>query len=166
MTPVECVQIVNLIANRCPASRLGDYTADSWYPDLASVDYADAFDAVMAVSRRQAFVGLHELLTECHDIARHRLGAERAAVIAIERAAEGLTEADVEPAPPNTDWKALGEQLKARLPGFDRVKPTPKVDPRHPDTVRAEARRELDAARTSDRTEATPDRATREGDRR
>lgn len=88
MTPTQAVDVVRLISERCPASRLAEATADAWYYDLVDIDYTDAHDAVLAISRRQAFVNLHELIAESSTIARARLGAIRAAQLEAEKRAE------------------------------------------------------------------------------
>lgn len=143
MTPTECVKIVALIDARCPASKIADATADAWYIDLREVEFEDGWNAALAISRRQAFVGLHDLLAESATLRQSRVGGERIAELAaIDEAETRALESGLEPC----DRDALKAELAViRARGTGRS--VPRVDPR-PDHVRmAEARAELEAKR-------------------
>ena len=88
MNPLECVQLCKFIAARCPAMRMQDETPEAWYVDLVEFDLADAMQAAQTTTLAKAFIGVGDLVTECQNIQRRRIGrqklAEREAKIAAE----------------------------------------------------------------------------------
>src|SRR3954454_22501609 len=88
MTPTQCVDLVEFIAGRCPAMRMQPNTPETWFVDLVGFDLADALEAARTVTLRQTFIGIGDLVTECHAIVSRRIGAQKVA----EREAEIATE--------------------------------------------------------------------------
>jgi len=146
MTPVECVDLVEFIADRCPAQKMREHTADTWYIDLAEHEFTDAIEAARQASRDHDFVSLAALIRACEHVRDTRLGRERRAHLDAEIQAADHGEASLQPRP-----------LRALLAGTP-LKPMPRTErwPQHHAPVAskppltaeqlAAAKAELDAA--------------------
>ena len=167
MTPTDCVRLVKFINARCPAMRLDEATPDAWYLDLADLDINDALAAARAISARQAFVNLHELLTETASIQRTRQGRERVEQLEAQIAAENpplplharpVAALEVGQTPPS---------VRMRTEVNLRRKPAAAIDTEAvaaEQAAREQARREVaehpNRTRATDAALATPDHAT------
>ena len=97
MTPTECVKLCKFIAARCPAVRMQDETPEAWYVDLVEFDLADAMQAVRTTTLAKAFIGVGDLVTECQNIQRRRIGRQKIGDRERRIAAENGGDADLEP---------------------------------------------------------------------
>lgn len=102
--------------------KLDDETPDAWFVDLRHFDVADTTEAAWAISRRQGYVALHELISETEAICRRREGRERRERLEAQIAAEN----------------PAGELRDRPVAALTAGEPIPADDP-----VRAERRRML-----------------------
>lgn len=163
MTPLEAVTLVEYVANGCPSMRMGTYTADVWYSaGLNDIPADIATEAAANLIRVQPYIGLHDLITEAEAVARARKSAVTKARLEADdpnRYADHTKPAlAVAPDDPETAEAKAAERRRVMAEAFAKAKvgrAIPKVDKRHPDTIRAEARRELDEARDQQSGEAS-----------
>jgi hypothetical protein len=88
MNQIECVKVVKFLSLRCPSMRVEDGTADAWYLSLCDWEFDDAMTAAQALTERQPYVALSELLTETRSHWGRRIGRQRVAAIEAQIAAE------------------------------------------------------------------------------
>lgn len=160
MTATECVKLVAYIASRCPAMRVEDTTAAAWYHgDLEHVDHNDGIEAAQRLTRRQNFVSLAELLTECETVRRERVGRERTAAIAAQIERENAGELRDRPVASLTVGQPISQVLartvrEAKLRDIQAGTQAAGES----DTQREQARLEIERLR-----QAQPEMATADG---
>lgn len=166
MTPVECVDLVEFIADRCPAMKMRDGTPEAWYLDLVNYDLADALEAARRATLDKTFIGIGDLVRECETIVRHRLGEQRQAQRAAQIAAEN--HGDTDPQPVTTGGPAIplaieAAPLNARLDLYQegrRVAAQQRREREEAERRVAEAKAERAARRQQILAELEPLRAT------
>jgi hypothetical protein len=77
--------------------RMQDETPEAWYVDLIEFDLADAMEAARTTTLTKTFIGVGDLVTECQNIARRRIGRQRQEEREREIAAENGGDADLVP---------------------------------------------------------------------
>jgi hypothetical protein len=69
----ETIQFVRYIAALFPATKVDEFTADAWHDVLHKYDLADLRAAALAVSERQAFCALADIVGEIKRLRARRL---------------------------------------------------------------------------------------------
>lgn len=73
MNSTETTQFVRYIAALFPATKVDAFTADAWHDVLHRYDLDDARNAALAVSQRQAFCALADVVAELKRVRAQRL---------------------------------------------------------------------------------------------
>lgn len=73
MNSTETLQLVRYIAALFPATKVDEFTADAWHDVLHKYDLEDARAAAVAVSQRQTFCSLADIVVELKRVRAKRL---------------------------------------------------------------------------------------------
>lgn len=76
MNPNEALLIVQFVQEACPSQKFSEFTPDVWTELLADLDFTDSRTAAVELTKRQPFIGPHDIRGEVRRIRNGRIAGD------------------------------------------------------------------------------------------
>lgn len=76
MTPDQALILTQFVQEACPAQKFSEFTPDVWTELLADLEFGDAREACVNLSKSQPFIGPHDIRGEVRRIRNARIAGD------------------------------------------------------------------------------------------